>query len=199
MKRIALTLFLALAAALPAAAQEKLPLSAISDYFNGIRTAETTFTQYNEDGSRSTGKLLMKRPGRMRFEYDPPNGGVVIAGSGAVLIDDTKSNQPGETYPLKRTPLSIILDRRVDLTRANMVTGHDFDGQYTVVRAQDPDEPELGQIEMKFSSDPVALRQWVITNEQGVRTAVVLNAMRLGGQLSDGLFVTQTQNRNANR
>lgn len=199
MKRIALTLLLALAAALPAAAQEKLPLSAISDYFNGIRTAETTFTQYNEDGSRSTGKLLMKRPGRMRFEYDPPNGGVVIAGSGAVLIDDTKSNQPGETYPLKRTPLSIILDRRVDLTRANMVTGHDFDGQYTVVRAQDPDEPELGQIEMKFSSDPVALRQWVITNEQGVRTAVVLNAMRLGGQLSDGLFVTQTQNRNVNR
>lgn len=199
MKRIALTLLLALAAALPAAAEEKLPLSAISDYFNGIRTAETTFTQYNEDGSRSTGKLLMKRPGRMRFEYDPPNGGVVIAGSGAVLIDDTKSNQPGETYPLKRTPLSIILDRRVDLTRANMVTGHDFDGQYTVVRAQDPDEPELGQIEMKFSSDPVALRQWVITNEQGVRTAVVLNAMRLGGQLSDGLFVTQSQNRNVNR
>lgn len=199
MKRIALTLLLTLAYALPAAAEEKLPLSAISDYFNGIRTAETTFTQYNEDGSRSTGKLLMKRPGRMRFEYDPPNGGVVIAGSGAVLIDDTKSNQPGETYPLKRTPLSIILDRRVDLTRANMVTGHDFDGQYTVVRAQDPDEPELGQIEMKFSSDPVALRQWVITNEQGVRTAVVLNAMRLGGQLSDGLFVTQTQNRNANR
>lgn len=199
MKRITLTLLLALAAALPAAAEKKLPLSAISDYFNGIRTAETTFTQYNEDGSRSTGKLLMKRPGRMRFEYDPPNGGVVIAGSGAVLVDDTKSNQPGETYPLKRTPLSIILDRRVDLTRANMVTGHDFDGQYTVVRAQDPDEPELGQIEMKFSSDPVALRQWVITNEQGVRTAVVLNAMRLGGQLSDGLFVTQSQNRNVNR
>ena len=197
--RLHLLILPALLLALPAAAQEKLPLSAISDYFNGIRTAETTFTQYNEDGSRSTGKLLMKRPGRMRFEYDPPNGGVVIAGSGAVLIDDTKSNQPGETYPLKRTPLSIILDRRVDLTRANMVTGHDFDGQYTVVRAQDPDEPELGQIEMKFSSDPVALRQWVITNEQGVRTAVVLNAMRLGGQLSDGLFVTQTQNRNANR
>ena len=76
----------------PAWAQDKLPLDAISAYLNTIQTAQSEFTQFNEDGSRSTGMLYIKRPGRARFEYAPPNSGVVIAGSGAVIIHDKKSN-----------------------------------------------------------------------------------------------------------
>ena len=193
MNRIFRTISLALCLVLPGAvlAQEKLPLADISAYLNTLDTAQTTFTQYNEDGSRSNGTLLVKRPGRMRFEYEPPNHAVVIAGAGAVIIHDKKSNQPPETYPLKRTPLNLILAKTVDLGQANMVVSHDFDGEFTIVRAQDPKKPEYGYIDLKFSSNPVALRQWVITNEQGDRTAVVLNDLETGVKLGDQLFDTQ--------
>lgn len=195
--------FLAVLAALflplAALAQDKIPLADISAYLNGIGSAQSGFTQYNEDGSRSTGRLFIKRPGRMRFEYDPPNSGVVIAGGGTVIIHDTKSNQPPETYALKRTPLSIILAQKVDLGRANMVTGYGTDGDMTVVRAQDPENPEYGHIDLKFSANPVALRQWVITNEQGDRTAVVLNGLKMGGALPDTLFSTQTRRGGSDR
>ena len=140
MKQIACALALTLCSS-AAWAAEKLSLNEVSQYLNGITTAQAPFSQINDDGSLSTGKLYMHRPGKMRFEYDAPNSGVVIAGAGAVVIQDPKSNQPPETYPLKRTPLSLILARTVNLGQANMVVGHDFDGHSTIVRAQDPKNP----------------------------------------------------------
>ncbi|HEX9858531.1 MAG TPA: outer membrane lipoprotein carrier protein LolA, partial [Paracoccaceae bacterium] len=118
---------LCLALALPAAA-EKIPLSALSQYLNGLTTAEAEFTQINADGSIATGKLYIKRPGRVRFEYAPPENSLVLAGGGQVAIFDAKSNQPPEQYPLKRTPLNLILAENVDLGRAKMVVGHFEDG-----------------------------------------------------------------------
>ncbi|WP_238371749.1 LolA family protein [Heliomarina baculiformis] len=178
--------------AAPAIAQDnRIPLAEISAYLNRLTTGESTFTQYNENGSRSTGRLYVKRPGRMRFEYDPPNKGLVLAGGGTVLVRDEKSNQAPETYPLRRTPLSIILQRNVDLSRADMVVGYGQEDEFTVVRAQDPENPEYGFIDLKFSRDPVTLRQWVVTNELGDRTAVVLDGMTTGVSLSDNLFNTQ--------
>ena len=183
----------------PAMADQKLSLDALSAYLNTIQTAQSEFTQFNEDGSKSTGMLYIKRPGRMRFEYAPPNSGVVIAGSGAVILHDKKSNQPPETYPLKRTPLNLILARKVDLGQAKMVMSHSFDGTFTVVRAQDPKDPEIGFIDLMFSANPIALKQWVITNEQGTRTAVVLNGLTPGVTLPDSMFQTTVSGRSSNR
>ncbi|MEP3785189.1 outer membrane lipoprotein carrier protein LolA [Ascidiaceihabitans sp.] len=172
------------------ASADKIPLNTISQYLNGLKTTQGDFTQINDDGSVSTGKIYIKRPGRMRFEYNAPDSAIVIAGSGAVVVDDKKSNQPPETYPLKRTPLSIILARNVNLGQARMVTGHSFDGTATVVTAQDPDNPEYGNIQMKFTADPVQLRQWVINDGSGSATTVVLGAMKVGGNLPNRLFDT---------
>jgi outer membrane lipoprotein-sorting protein len=189
MKRIALALALTLCA--PASwAADKLSLNEISSYLNGITTASSTFTQINDDGSLSTGKLYLHRPGRMRFEYDGNGGGTVVAGAGAVVIHDPKSNQRPETYPLKRTPLSIILARNVDLSRANMVVGHGFDGTSTIVQAQDPQNPDYGSIELMFTSDPVELRKWVIHDSAGGQTTVILGAMETGQTFSSRLFDT---------
>lgn len=171
-------------------ADGKLSLSAISDYLNGMKTAESPFTQINEDGSLSTGKLYMHRPGRMRFEYAPPDSATVIAGAGSVVIHDPKSNQPPETYPLKRTPLSIILAQRVNLGQANMVVGHDFDGTATIVTAQDPENPEYGKIELMFTSDPVELRKWVVHDAAGSETTVILGGLETGMPLGSSLFAT---------
>ncbi|MFP3384648.1 outer membrane lipoprotein carrier protein LolA [Tritonibacter scottomollicae] len=171
-----------------ATAAEKLSLNEISSYMNSFATAQADFTQVNDDGSLSTGKLYIRRPGKVRFEYDPPHSGLVLAEAGTVAIMDPKSNQPPETYPLSRTPLSIILARNVNLGRANMVVGHGFDGVSTVVRAQDPKNPEYGSIEMMFTDAPVQLRKWVIHGSAGETTTVILGDMKTGMSFKSSLF-----------
>lgn len=182
-----IAVLLALVLATPVAA-DKLPLSAISKYLNQLKTAQGEFTQINDDGTISTGEILIKRPGKMRFEYNKPDDALVIATNQAVHIVDKKSNQPPETYPLRRTPLSIILARNVDLARANMVTGHSFDGTATVVTAQDPERPEIGNIQMLFTGNPVELRQWIINDGNGISTTVVLGALKKGGTIRNSNF-----------
>ena len=169
-------------------AEGKLSLNEISGYLNGMKTATASFTQINDDGSLTTGKLYLHRPGRMRFEYDGTGGGTVVAGAGAVRIHDPKSNQPPETFPLRRTPLSIILAKQVDLGRANMVVGHGFDGTSTVVRAQDPENPDYGSLELMFTDEPVELRKWVVHDGAGGKTTVILGALETGMRLPSTLF-----------
>jgi len=69
-----------------------------------------------------------------------------------------------------------------------MVVGHSYDGTATTVTAQDPDHPEYGNIQLKFTDSPVELRQWVINDEGGNSTTVILGELRQGGSLGDGLF-----------
>lgn len=170
------------------AAAEKLPLPELSSYLNSLQAVRGEFTQINDDGTISTGRLSIKRPGRVRFEYNPPEEILVIADGTRVGIIDGKSNTGPEAYPLHRTPLKIILARNVDLTRADMVTGHAGDGTTTTVRAQDPEHPEYGSIELVFTGDPVELRQWVINDGGGGRTTVVLGALESGVSFDDGAF-----------
>lgn len=172
--------------ALPASAQQ-LSLTEISKYLNGIVSATGSFTQINSDGSLSTGVIAIKRPGKVRFDYNPPERALVMASAGAVYILDRKLNARPDTYPLRRTPLSIILDRKVDLGRAGMVVGHGFDGTATTVTAQDPDNPEYGTIQLRFTDDPVELRQWIITDGNGSQTTVILGDMQ-DKTLSNSLF-----------
>lgn len=178
---------LVLSLALPAQA-EKIPLAAISKYLNGLSTVEAQFTQVNADGSIGTGTIYIKRPGRVRFEYAPPDKALVLANSGNVAIFDTKSNQAPEQYPLSKTPLSLILAKDVDLGRAKMVVGHREDGNTTRVAAQDPQHPEYGTIEMVFTANPVELRQWVITDDAGGQTTVILGEMAKGKSYAASLF-----------
>lgn len=183
--------FLATAAAFAAtpAFAAKLSLNEISRYLNGIERATSEFTQVNDDGTLSTGKFFMRRPGRIRFEYNPPEKLLLIAGGGQVGIFDGKSNvQRAERYPLRRTPLNLILEQNVNLARRNMVVGHDFDGTATIVTAQDPEHPEYGTIQLKFTANPVELRQWVVTDGQGAKTTVILGRLTRVNDLPSTLF-----------
>lgn len=167
----------------------KLSLNEISRYLNGIERATSDFTQVNDDGTLSTGKFYIRRPGRMRFEYNPPEKLLVMAGGGQVGIFDGKSNvQKAERYPLRRTPLNLILERNVNLARRNMVVGHAFDGTATVVTAQDPEHPEYGNIQLKFTANPIELRQWIVTDGQGAKTTVILGKLTKVNDLSSTLF-----------
>ena len=176
-----------LATALPAAAQQ-ISLNTISNYLNNLQTAKGAFTQVNDDGTISTGTIYIKRPGRIRFEYNPPDKQLVLASGGAVVIYDPKTNEPPETYPLARTPLSIILAKNVNLSRARMVVGHKSDGKSTTVKAQDPEHPEYGNIELVFTANPVELRQWVINDDGGNRTTVILGELDKKARMNNLLF-----------
>ncbi|MCF6444807.1 outer membrane lipoprotein carrier protein LolA [Nereida sp. MMG025] len=179
------------AMALPAAA-EKISLNALSSYLNKMQTAQGEFTQINADGTISTGTIYIKRPGRIRFEYNPPEKTLVMAGGGQVAVFDGKGVNNPDQYPLKRTPLNLILERNVDLAKRNMVVGHTSDGATTTVKAQDPENPQYGNIQLVFTANPTELRQWVITDDTGSQTTVILGDLQKGGSLSARLFnITQ--------
>ncbi len=170
------------------AAAEPIGLAALSQYLDTFTTAEAQFSQVNPDGTLSTGRVWIRRPGRMRFEYDGPSGDLVIASGGSVAVIDRKSNQPPTQFPISRTPLSLILAPQVDLTRAQMVVDHRAEGNTTVVVAQDPERPEYGQLRLVFTDNPIELRQWKVTDDAGRETTVILGEMRTGMSLPGRLF-----------
>lgn len=184
-RTLALAPALILGLAFPALA-EKIPLNEISRYLNSVRTLQGQFTQVNPDGSISTGTVYIQRPGRVRFEYNNDNT-LVMASAGNVAIFDPKSSGGPQQYPLSQTPLSIILAENVNLGRANMVTGHSESKNATVVTAQDPQNPQYGNIQMVFTS-PTELRQWVVTDDAGKKTTVILGEMQSGGSIPASKF-----------
>ena len=195
-KRI-MYIFFAAALALYAGAASAQPLSLaqISGYLNQLETAQGGFTQINPDGTLSTGQIYIKRPGRIRFEYNAPAESMVLAGAGQVAIFDPRSNTGPDIYPLSRTPLSIILAPNVDLDRARMVTNVTSDDTSTSVTAQDPDNPNYGSIQMVCTAAPIELRQWIVTDDLGTETTVILNDLVSGGAINSVLFNVQEDSR----
>ncbi len=178
-----------------AASAQQLTLRQISDYLNGLQTAQGGFTQINADGTLSTGQIYIKRPGRIRFEYNAPDDTMVLAGGGQLAIFDPRSNTGPDRYPLSRTPLSIILRENVDLGSENMVTNVTSDGTTTTVTAQDPENPQYGNIQLVFTANPVELRQWIVTDDFGTQTTVILNDLVAGAAIRDVLFNIQAEMR----
>lgn len=176
-----------MATASPALA-DRIPLTELSRYFNAFTTAQGGFTQINPDGTLSTGRIYIHRPGRVRFEYDPPERSLVMAGGSSVAVFDPRSNEGPAQYPLSRTPLNLILTDRVDFSRDRMVVQHTNDDVTTSIVAQDPDNPQYGNIRLNFSANPTELRQWVISDDMGRETTVILNDLQFGQSLRAGLF-----------
>jgi len=187
---------LALAATASPVFAQQLSLNEVSGYLNQLQTAQGGFTQINGDGTLSTGTIYIKRPGRIRFEYNPPERSLLVAGGGQVAIFDGRSNTGPDQYPLNQTPLKIILERNVNFGQARMVTGHTSDGTSTTITAQDPDNPQYGNIQMVFTANPIELRQWIVTDDVGSQTTVILNDMTAGGRIGDIKFNIQNEMRN---
>ena len=85
-------------------AAEKISLNEISSYFNAMTTAEAQFSQITDTGETSTGRLFIRRPGRIRFEYDPPEATLVVVGGGQVAVFDPKSRDEPLRFPLAPLP-----------------------------------------------------------------------------------------------
>ena len=170
-----------------------ISLDELSSYLNAITTAESSFIQITDDGSQSTGRMYIKRPGRIRFEYDPPELALVIVGGGQVAVFDPKANAEPTRFPLIHTPLSLVLEKTVNLARRDMVVTHKSEGPITLIVLQDPDRPEYGSIQLMFTDNPVQLSQWIVDDNSGSQTQIVLGGWVQGQELPNILFNIQVE------
>lgn len=175
---------------------QQLTLPQISTYLNGLQTVQGRFVQTNADGSQIGGQIYIKRPGRIRFEYDPPQDLLVMAGGGQLAVFDPRSNLGPDRFPLSQTPLQVILQRNVDLSAARMVTDTRASGAVTLVTVQDPDGRVSGTIDLVFGADPIGLRGWIMTDDLGNQTQIALTELRIGGAINDVLFNIGAEMRN---
>lgn len=193
MLRSILAVSLVLSALSSSAMAEPISTDRLEAYIEGIDAVSADFTQINQDGSIDTGSLLIDRPGRMRFDYDAPNESLVLASGGSLAIFDAKSNGKPERYPLSKTPLGIILNRDVSLTQSRLIAGQGFSSGITEITARDPKRPEAGAMKLSFSGNPIALRSWVIVNELGEATTVILDDLKPVSGISSRTFLIRSE------
>ena len=174
-------------------AQNAADLARISNYLNGISTLEGNFVQVGPDGDLSEGLFYMRRPGRIRFEYQPPNPSLIVADGFWVGVYDTLDNTL-DRFPLSETPLDLLLRDRVDLRREGAIQSIERSAGQLRVRAVDPDAPDQGSITMIFNDNPLELNQWIVADGQGLATTVALSDTRRNVQLSPKLFFIEDVN-----
>jgi outer membrane lipoprotein-sorting protein len=179
------------AAVLPPAAaltpQDMVDLRRIAAYLNSIHTMAGRFRQISSDGSAATGSLWMARPGRMRFEYDPPSPILLIADQFYVYFVDKQLAQMSKVG-LKSTPAWFLLRDPITFDDL-LVTRFERGANALRVTVMAPAEPDKGSLTMVFSNEPVALRQWTIVDQQRKSTTVSIYDAQFGIALDPELFV----------
>ena len=183
----------AAAAASPAAVvltpQDSADLQRIAAYLGGIRTMYAKFRQVAAGGGVATGQLWMARPGRMRFEYDPPSAILLLADMFYVYYVDKELVQMSKVG-LKSTPAWLLL--RDPITFTDLIVTRFERGANTIrLTVVEKAEPDNGSLTMVFSDNPLALQQWSIVDQQRKNTTVSLYDERFGMALDPKLFVYQ--------
>lgn len=192
-RRTLLGSLLAVALAPPAfaalSAQDAETVRMAENYFNGIRTLQARFTQVGPDGSLAKGTLYVDR-GRngMRFAYDPPSKILLVAPGDWRLIFYDGSIDQVNTIPVSKTPLGFMMNDQVSLTDGLTVTSVDRGPNGVEIGLIRSDEPDQGAIRLGFSDNPFVLRQWVVTDAQGLTTRVLLDQILTGVKLEPDLF-----------
>ena len=179
-------LFLALLIATPAAAA---PLDDVAASLKATTSLGADFTQTGADGKVLTGRMILARPGKIRFQYDTAK--LLIVGNGKTLtFIDYKVNQVSQ-WPVKSTPLGILLASEPNLSNVAKVV--ESDSTRVVVEARDPKRPEFGTLSIAFSRDAsapggLALKGWTARDAQGGISSVVLTGARYNADLSKADF-----------
>jgi outer membrane lipoprotein-sorting protein len=179
--------------AAPAAAQPAAPSSRAADiarveaYLNGLTTLRARFLQVAENGAAAEGTALIWRPGRMRFDYDPPEPTLIVAWEGQVMHYDRELNSPS-IVPASQTPLAVLLRPRIALSGDIAVGEVERSGGFLRLTLRRSGAEADGSLTLVLQESPMALRQWQVVDAQRRRTTVTLTQVETGVSLDPRLF-----------
>jgi outer membrane lipoprotein-sorting protein len=159
----------------------------INTYLAGVRTLAGDFVQVAPDGSRSRGKFYLQKPGRVRFDYDPPSRVELIADGQSLVVRDRKLATQ-DIYPLSQTPLRFLLEDRIDLRRADLVAVYSDNLFVSLVIDQKQIFGGTHRLLLMFGAKDFRLRQWTIADDQGSSTTVAVYNLDATKKLDPGLF-----------
>ena len=198
------TPFVALAPVFLVAAAPLAPatgdLAAVQGHLRALTTMTADFSQTDRTGHELTGTLILKQPGRIRFQYQKGVPLLIVAEGGALTFVDYQVRQV-QRWPIRNSPLGVLLDPSRDLSRfARLTPG--ADPRVISVEANDPKHPEYGRITLVFARDGAApaglmLQGWVALDAQNNRTTVRLSHQRFGTAINDSAFAWNDPRRSA--
>lgn len=171
---------------------ERSDLKRISAYLNTIKEVQGRFTQVNADGKTEQGIFYLKKPGRVRFEYQKPNPNLVIA-DGATVAVENSTLKTTDRYPLLNSPLRLLLSNDIDLINDPHIVALKREQGALFVTAEEKSVAASGSITLTLadSGGSLELRQWNVVDAQGAHTTVVLNDMRQAADIPARLFVIE--------
>jgi len=181
-----------LIAAAPAAARAPAAdLNQVQGFLRGISTMTAGFSQTDRNGQVLTGTLSWKQPGKIRFQYQKGVPLLIVAEGGALTFIDYQVRQV-QRWPIRNSPLGVLLDPSRDVSRFARVTAG-TDDRLISVEARDPAHPEYGRITLVFARGTagpagLTLQGWVALDSQNNRTMVRLTDQRFGVPVADNTF-----------
>lgn len=167
------------------------PLSQVQQHLRAINTMTAQFTQTDRNGRLLTGELTLKRPGKVRFQYQKGVPLLVVGDGKALTMIDYQVRQVSR-LPIGNSPLSVLLNPDTDLSKVAKVSPLS-DGNMLMLDARDSKHPESGSYTFSFTRAPSApaglmLQGWTVKDTQGNRTTVRLTGQRLNVAVSETAF-----------
>jgi outer membrane lipoprotein-sorting protein len=178
----------------PAAAETPQQLiQRINQSLNSATTLVGDFQQINADGRRRGGKLYVQRPGKLRFDYNPPSQLEVVSdGSNVAVIDKRVPQQ--DLYGIGQTPLKFLVAERIDVARDTKVLSVRRDKDEVILEIEDKNTiAGTSRIRIHFNGDTFMLRRWTVTDPQGVPTTVQLANLSTAQRPDRALFTINYQ------
>lgn len=167
-------------------AADKETAAAVFDYIESLRTLRGRFVQIDPYGGVSEGTFYLRRPGRIRFEYDPPNPNLIVADGAWVIVQD-RDLETTDRIPIGQTPLKYLLRSEVDRDDLEIVAVEREAGALALSLASTDSETE-GVLTLVFSEPQLELRQWSVTDPQGQVTTIALRDVVKGVRIDSRLF-----------
>jgi outer membrane lipoprotein-sorting protein len=174
-------------------AEQQAALDKVSNWLNGVHTMKSSFVQLGPEGQLDQGQFLLERPGRLRFEFQPPNPTLIVATSGKIYVKNNRLNTV-ESYDVSDVPLDLLLNENVNLKVNKAITGIDIQNDSLVVHARTSTNRQQGNIILVFSYPEIELRQWSVKDNQGGTTTVALHNPEIGAKLDESSFDVPVKN-----
>lgn len=172
-------------------AEQAASINAISKFINSFKTMQGEFTQISPKGNLSRGVFFIAKPGKMRFEYAPPNPFLIVSDGKWLTIKNTKKEK-GDQFPLSQTPLRLVLGNKVDILKDTHIIDFEEQDGLTSVTLEDKESTLAGgQLTLVYDQNRKALQQWVVIDGKGRRTTVTLENMVAGIETDPKLFVVK--------